>query len=223
MYSPPSSSGPSVDLSGYAPLNSPGFTGTPTVPTATLGDNSTKVASTAFVHANASSVPTGTVISGYFVTPPEGYVFAAGDLLIRADYPNLYAHALANSLLVSEVNWSTNGLHGLFSVGNGSTTFRMPDLRDEFIRGTGAGRSLGTSQLDSIQNIIGSFGSTSADTINAAGGTGAFAKDGPTSNESGGDPKSSLETGYSFDASRVVRTSSETRPRNIALTTCIKY
>jgi hypothetical protein len=33
----------------YAPINSPTFTGTPAAPTATAGDNSTKVATTAFV------------------------------------------------------------------------------------------------------------------------------------------------------------------------------
>lgn len=41
--------GTEVDLSGYAPLASPGFTGTPTAPTQTKGDSSTKLATTAFV------------------------------------------------------------------------------------------------------------------------------------------------------------------------------
>jgi hypothetical protein len=36
--------------STYAPLVSPSLTGTPTVPTATPGDNSAKIASTAFIH-----------------------------------------------------------------------------------------------------------------------------------------------------------------------------
>ena len=53
------SSNLSIDLSAYAPLASPTFTGTPSLPTGTtavtqsLGDNSTKVATTAFVIANA--------------------------------------------------------------------------------------------------------------------------------------------------------------------------
>jgi hypothetical protein len=38
-----------------APLASPALTGTPTAPTATVGDNSTKIATTAFVIANAGS------------------------------------------------------------------------------------------------------------------------------------------------------------------------
>lgn len=38
-----------IDLSGYAPIASPSFTGTPTAPTATKGDSSTNIATTAYV------------------------------------------------------------------------------------------------------------------------------------------------------------------------------
>lgn len=41
-----------TDLSTYAPLASPALTGTPTAPTPTAGDNSTKLATTAFVFGN---------------------------------------------------------------------------------------------------------------------------------------------------------------------------
>jgi hypothetical protein len=41
----------SVNLSAYAPLASPAFTGNPTAPTATFGDNDTSIATTAFVQA----------------------------------------------------------------------------------------------------------------------------------------------------------------------------
>lgn len=41
--------GTTVDLSGYAPLASPGFTGTPTAPTAAKGTNTTQIATTAYV------------------------------------------------------------------------------------------------------------------------------------------------------------------------------
>ena len=41
--------GTEVDLSGYAPLASPGFSGTPSAPTATKGDSSNVLATTAFV------------------------------------------------------------------------------------------------------------------------------------------------------------------------------
>lgn len=40
------------DLSSYAPLASPTFTGVPSAPTAALGTNTTQIATTAFVLAN---------------------------------------------------------------------------------------------------------------------------------------------------------------------------
>ena len=48
------SGGADVDLSDYATLASPAFTGTPTAPTPTKTDNSTKVATTAYVKNNLS-------------------------------------------------------------------------------------------------------------------------------------------------------------------------
>lgn len=51
----------SIDLSGYAPIASPALTGMPTAPTATVGTNTTQLATTAFVLANGSVVPPATV------------------------------------------------------------------------------------------------------------------------------------------------------------------
>ena len=44
-----------ADLAGKAPLASPALTGTPTAPTAPPGTDSTQIATTAFVLANAPS------------------------------------------------------------------------------------------------------------------------------------------------------------------------
>lgn len=46
----------------YAPINSPAFTGTPTAPTPTSGDNSTKIATTAFVQAAVGDTGGFTII-----------------------------------------------------------------------------------------------------------------------------------------------------------------
>lgn len=51
-------------LNAKAPLASPGFTGTPTVPTAAVGDNSTKAANTAYVNNFQSAVTALTATSG---------------------------------------------------------------------------------------------------------------------------------------------------------------
>ena len=44
-----------IDTTAYAPLASPALTGTPTAPTQTNGDNSTKIATTAFVQGEIST------------------------------------------------------------------------------------------------------------------------------------------------------------------------
>jgi hypothetical protein len=48
-------------FTGYAPLASPALTGVPTAPTATLGTNTTQIATTAFVLANAPAAPVTSV------------------------------------------------------------------------------------------------------------------------------------------------------------------
>lgn len=45
-----------IGLNNYAPLISPNFSGTPQVPTAPIGTNSTQIANTAFVLANSSAI-----------------------------------------------------------------------------------------------------------------------------------------------------------------------
>lgn len=51
-----SGSGEDPDPSYFAPINSPAFTGTPTAPTPNAGDNSTAIATTAFVENAVSSL-----------------------------------------------------------------------------------------------------------------------------------------------------------------------
>lgn len=74
-----------------------------------------------------------------------------GQLVNRADYPRLwnYIQSLGSSL-VSDSVWNTlsmsvNGqtvarpYRGCYSTGDGSTTFRLPDFRDQSIRGLAGG------------------------------------------------------------------------------------
>lgn len=73
-------------LAALAPLASPALTGNPTAPTQTLGDNSTKIATTAFVQANAgggSSVPL--VPSGNLETASGTYTVpgSSGNSILR--------------------------------------------------------------------------------------------------------------------------------------------
>jgi len=65
---------------------------------------------------------------------PSGHLAADGQLLNRSDYPDLWAAINSGILLsVDDTTWlnasgTTYTNRGKYSTGNGSTTFRMPDL-----------------------------------------------------------------------------------------------
>lgn len=151
-------------------------------------------------------------------TPPSGWLKANGAAVSRTTYAALFA-----------------AIGTTFGAGDGRTTFNLPDLRGEFVRGlddgrnVDAGRRLGTTQGDAIRNITGAFdtskGSWAQQFVDFAETSGAF--DLIKGNKQWtGDPNNggnNLPTGFKFDASRVVPTANENRPRNIALLACIKY
>ena len=151
-------------------------------------------------------------------TPPSGWLKANGAAVSRTTYAALFA-----------------AIGTTFGAGDGSSTFNLPDLRGEFVRGlddgrnVDAGRRLGTTQGDAIRNITGAFdtskGSWAQQFVDFAETSGAF--DLIKGNKQWtGDPNNggnNLPTGFKFDASRVVPTANENRPRNIALLACIKY
>ena len=106
---------------------------------------------------------------------------------------------------------------------------KLPDLRGEFIRGwdngrsIDSGRALGSLQLDAIQTIQGSLGLDDAST--GIPFTGPFYNAGRTSN-TGAAAASKKRAGgvkMGFDSSRIIRSSTETRPRNVSLLYCVKY
>ena len=98
----------------YAPKASPALTGTPTAPTATPGTDDTQIATTAF--ANALSLPAGSLIYYAGSVAPAGYLEANGAWLSRTTYAALFA-----------------AIGIIYSAGDGSTTFGLPDLRGEFM------------------------------------------------------------------------------------------
>ena len=60
--------------SNYAPLDSPALTGTPTAPTASIGTNSTQIATTAFVQSALSSGGYGDMLKTIYDTDNDGIV-----------------------------------------------------------------------------------------------------------------------------------------------------
>ncbi|WP_434771138.1 phage tail-collar fiber domain-containing protein [Pseudomonas entomophila] len=81
---------------------------------------------------------------------PGGYGVPNGGTLSRAEWPWVWDHAQASGMLVGEA--ARRGNEGSWATGNGTSTFRLPDARGEFIRlldenrGVDAGRQAGSWQ-----------------------------------------------------------------------------
>lgn len=139
-------------------------------------------------------VPTGTIIYQAGSSAPDGYLKANGAEISRSTYADLFA---------------TIGT--TYGTGNGSTTFNLPDLRGEFLRGwddgrgVDSGRAFGSSQADELKShthFSGLYGPRGA-----SGDAVTFA---------------TFDSGYPAVTTGSTG-GSETRPRNIALLACIKF
>lgn len=115
------------------------------------GEKSNRVPTTAWVSSEIAAASIGQIVFEPRTAARAGYVKANGAPLNRADYPALWAYAQASGALVAEKDWA-NGNWGCFSDGDGSTTFRIPELRGEFIRCWADGRD----DIDA-QRRIGSY------------------------------------------------------------------
>jgi len=165
--------------------------------------------------------PAGTVQYFANTTTPNGYLECNGQAVSRTMYAELF-----------------NAIGTTYGPGNGSTTFNVPDLRGEFIRGAdngrGAdpGRTLGTAQSPSPV--------VHDDTGGAAAQNGDFSMDNVAANYcdpwpgtlAGGIPNAywanapaggwtvytgTTTTGAAYGMIHAAR------PRNVALMPCIKY
>lgn len=95
---------------------------------------------------DGAGIPTGVALPWLTsAAAPIGWIKLNGALVSRTTYANLFAFATAAGL-VSEAAWS-GGSFGSFSVGDGSTTFRLPDWRAMFIRGLDESRGLDTGRV----------------------------------------------------------------------------
>ncbi|MGV4733198.1 phage tail protein [Burkholderia pseudomallei] len=122
-----------------------------TGPTPPTGDRSTRLATTEWVLAAQSAASIGQVVFEIRSTVRAGFLKANGAVVSRADYPALWAYAQASGALVSDADWG-NRRWGCFGMGDGSTTFRLPELRGEFLRcwddtrGIDSNRQIGSQQ-----------------------------------------------------------------------------
>lgn len=75
--------------------------------------------------AQSNSVPVGAIVPMAAPSVPAGFLECNGATIKRADYPALFS-------LIGTT----------YGAGDGSTTFTLPDLRGEFIRGWDNGRTV---------------------------------------------------------------------------------
>lgn len=142
------------------------------------------------------SLPAGAIMSYARSTAPSGWLECDGSAISRTINATLFA-----------------AVGTTFGVGNGTTTFNIPDLRGQFIRGwahggsVDSGRVFGSNQTDDNKphtHVI--YGSQNA---SAGGGDPSYTT--LTNVSTSGNNKTSASSG-----------STESRPVNVALMYCIK-
>ena len=220
---------------GLATLASPSFTGTVTSagdltltgtgsiklpvgttgqrPTPVTGDfrfNSTEGRAEVYTGSEwvllGGSVPVGSIYWFGNLNAPSGYLPCNGAAISRSTYSDLFT--------------AISTTHGS---GDGSSTFNVPDLRGEFIRGLDggrgidSGRSIGTLQLDTFKKHDHMFAGD--DWIGNSGGYTKIGTHSVDEDSSGGGNCGDYRT--KDDTTNVG--GSETRPRNVALLPVIKF
>lgn len=155
-----------------------------------------------------SGIKPGTVAHFAAASAPVGWVKANGAAVSRATYAALFI-----------------AIGTTYGAGDGSTTFNLPDLRGEFMRGfddgrgVDSGRTIGSGQAGEVlahqhkEAYSSQIGS-------GAPYAGAFGSSGVASTA-----YSLMQTTASVGANQMVSSTggTETRPRNVAMLACIKY
>ena len=137
----------------------------------------------------SGGLPAGAVQSFAMSAAPSGWLDCDGSAVSRTTYSNLFS-----------------AIGTTFGTGDGSTTFNVPDLRGEFIRGwddgrgVDSGRTFGTAQSDELRSHTHSM----------------------TFSRTGWDAYTGLNVGSGYTQQTGATGGNETRPRNIALLYCIK-
>ena len=187
-------------------------------------DNSERIPSTAWIVAKkyatqswvmeklSSAIPAGAICYFAQKAVPDGWLFCNGSNVSRTTYSKLFA-AIG----------TTNG------AGDGSTTFKLPNLRTLFIQGANSTSEVGTTVAAGLPNITGQITSYE---LGRAGGAaaGALYDDGSAkygvSRDSGSGNHDGQSLVITLEASRsssVYGGSTTVQPPAVKLLPCIKY
>ena len=161
--------------------------------------------------AIVARLPAGFVAAWPGNTPPDGWLVCNGSAVSRTTYADLFS-----------VIGTT------FGAGDGSTTFKLPDYRGDFLRGylSGTSSAIGTRQAEGLPNISGrlDFGKQVGGMSSSSG---AFSHKNISQDWAGTSTGTVNVIDYvNFDASRsngLYGDSSHVTPRNNAVSWCIKY
>lgn len=171
--------------------------------------------------ANFGHILPGAILFHAKNTAPPGYLKANGAAVSRTTYADLF----------TEIGTT-------FGAGNGSTTFNLPELRGEFLRGwddsrgIDSGRSFGSAQsyqtTDHQHKVPMASDSTSIYAVQGAGATGPLYGTATETSVPGRTVALSSATTYpslavALSSTIQVLGSQETRGRNVALLACVKY
>ena len=161
--------------------------------------------------AIVARLPAGFVAAWPGNTPPDGWLVCNGSAVSRTTYADLFA-----------------AIGTTFGAGDGSTTFKLPDYRGDFLRGylSGTSSAIGTRQAEGLPNISGrlDFGKQVGGMSSSSG---AFSHKNISQDWAGTSTGTVNVIDYvNFDASRssgLYGDSSHVTPRNNAVSWCIKY
>ena len=169
----------------------------------------------------ASSIPVGTVISYTTSTVPEGYLECNGQEVSRTEYAALFEK-----------------IGTKYGSGDGSTTFNVPDLRGEFIRGAGtnshanqgSGAAVGVHQDGTEIPFVAPWSSNSSNSVLQFILRANYVSPSVTNYDSRGSQGSaaSSQRGLCSTSGRDTNGTSQpaaytSRPTNTSLLFCIKY
>ena len=158
------------------------------------------------------------------------HIVAFGGEFNREDYPLLWNWLQGKSFLKTQAQWQTEatangGICGFYSEGNGTTTFRVPNLDKAFLRPDS--RGIGNFEKDSLQSFhVGAAVAFNTGSLGSAAGANSCDIDGSFSipSQMGWDATAAGIDSDSVSRLRVleykagaVRFSMETRPKNIAV------
>jgi microcystin-dependent protein len=140
-----------AQLNTKADLASPNLTGNPTATTQATSDNSTRLATTAYVKNNLAEigqVPVGAMVDWLTTSAPAKWLICDGRAVSRTTYSALFAL-----------------LGTTFGAGDGTTTFNLPDCRGRMTIGLDTTTLMGAANRISTLTVMGGNGGSATKTL----------------------------------------------------------